>query len=355
MRLINTKSLELHEFFDSQIPKSYAILSHVWGPEEISFQEWELLEAKRRPDSEPLALVAVAFLLGTRPEVIETKDGYSKVLGFCNLCQDKGYEWAWADTCCIDKTVSLEVLKKHIMQKSDFLQGSAELSEAINSMYCWYRDASVCNVYLVDVNIGSFIFDEIVYDVLDNNDDLYDNNDDLDLPDLSRSNLDGLNSSGFVESRWFTRGWTLQELIAPLRVAFYDKEWNYISSKYFLSTAIKDITGIPNTVLTAPVMGSRYVGEIMSWASRRETSRVEDTAYCLLGLFDINMPLLYGEGKEAFVRLQRTIIAQTHDNTIFAWSIPHSSQFDWFGILALRRPLFKISSRLQRTNPVCRA
>jgi len=188
-----------------------------------------------------------------------TKDWYQlegavKVLKSCEVALSKGYDWIWIDTCCIDKS------------------SSAELSESINSMFRWYEKSGICIAYLVDVSKRSFLGDDKI-------------------------------------SRWFYRGWTLQELIAPPTVEFWDSDWVYIDTKASLSKKLADITKIDILVLrhTAsersrgrswirPVLNSIPVANIMSWASRRQTSRPEDMAYCLLGLFDINMPLLYGEG-----------------------------------------------------------
>jgi len=174
----------------------------------------------------------------------------------------------WIDTCCIDKT------------------SSAELSEAINSMYRWYQRSQVCYAYLVDV------------------------------PDATadHSRPDSL----FQQSKWFTRGWTLQELLAPTFVEFYDQNWIEIGTKSSMRTLVQKITNISILVN----IDEACVAEKLSWASTRVTTRIEDLAYCLMGLFDINMPLLYGEGHNAFLRLQLEIWNRTNDESIFAWSMP---------------------------------
>ena len=246
MRLLNTETLKLRQFDQEPFPE-YAILSHRWGDQEVSFQE---LEAG----------------LGTE------KDGYQKITTFCAKARNRGFKWCWVDTCGIDKT------------------SSAELSEAINSMYKWYEMSAVCFVYLPDVTAqilrdGSFSF------------------------------------RGFGSSSWFTRGWTLQELIAPHCVEFYNSEWIYVSDKLSRADKLSDITGVDEGVLlgTSPVRASS-IAKIMSWASKRVTTRKEDTAYCLLGLFGIHMPLLYGEGERAFIRLQEEILKQPSDQSLFAWN-----------------------------------
>lgn len=249
MRLLNTISFELKDFLDESIPK-YAILSHTWGEEEIIFQD-----------------------LQVRVDFWKTKKSFKKVWGFCSLANDNGYEWCWIDTCCIDKT------------------SSAELSEAINSMFRWYAESHVCFAYLADVQVDH----------------------------SEPAKLDG-----FETSRWHKRGWTLQELLAPERVEFYDLDWNLCGTRFSLQQRISKITGIRAEVLTTKFnveASQNYycVAEKMSWAANRKTSRVEDLAYCLLGLFDVNMPLLYGEGNRAFERLQFQILAETEDLTLFAW------------------------------------
>ncbi len=207
--------------------------------------------------------------------------GYQKLLGCCNKSRREGFRYTWIDTCCIDKS------------------SSAELSEAINSMFSWYSKAQVCYAYLSDVDgLGS------------------------DNP--------GQPSSSFWQSRWFRRGWTLQELLAPLEVVFFNKDWVEIGTKTTLASVISSITRIAPRALDRPLCGSERVphpchrhsvAEKMSWAAFRETTREEDRAYSLLGLFDVNMPLLYGEGGEkAFARLQQEIMKQSSDDSILAWS-----------------------------------
>jgi hypothetical protein len=145
---------------------------------------------------------------------------------------------------------------------------TAELSEAINSMWAWYGRSQVCYAYLPGVPPGIDIKDE---------------------------------DSAFCESRWFTRGWTLQELLSPRNVAFYDQSWNVIGQKHNIGSdrafirALRRITRIPANALISPRSVNDYsVAQKMSWASHRTTTRVEDIAYSLFGLFGINMPLLYG-------------------------------------------------------------
>jgi hypothetical protein len=154
-------------------------------------------------------------------------------------------------------------------------------------MYAWYRNADVCYVYLADLEPGT-------------------------RDDLAQT---------LRNCRWFTRGWTLQELIAPLKVHFFDMEWNYRGDKESLADLLESRTGIPGRLLRSQSALSDYsVARRMSWAAMRETTRLEDKAYCLLGIFDVNMPLIYGEGMKAFDRLQTAILQTTSDLSIFAWT-----------------------------------
>lgn len=258
MRLLNTTTLELTTF-QASCPQ-YAILSHTWGDNEAPFSVF----AARSRLFDPVARIR--------------KARYSKVVRACSLAKSQGYRWIWIDTCCIDKT------------------SSAELSEAINSMYYWYERAGVCYAYLVDVEPGL-------------------------TPGLS-----------LAQSIYFTRGWTLQELIAPPNLEFYDSKWNLIDTKAALAPALEKITSIPAGLfsgawrkLCAHGMAGQSlqllsVAQRLSWAAERCTTRPEDIAYCLMGLFGVHMPLLYGEGEEkAFARLQAEIASNTNDQSLFAW------------------------------------
>lgn len=246
IRLIEVKTMRLRSFNSQKAPR-YVILSHTWVEnEEVSYQEMcQIAEGISHP--------------------AKRKSGYRKIWETCRQSMTHGYEYAWVDTCCIDKT------------------SSAELSEAINSMFRWYRDAAVCIAYLND------------YTFVDSN---Y-------MTDMRYCS-------------WFTRGWCLQELIAPKYLVFYDKTWKEFGSKAGLVQLIASITGIDEEVLEDhTAMNSLPVARRMSWASSRITTRVEDIAYCLLGIFDIHMPMLYGEGEKAFVRLQEEIVRRLNDTSIF--------------------------------------
>lgn len=257
MWLLHTSTFELRQF-PSQPPR-YAILSHCWDESEVTFTDMlDIRHAKTLP-------------------------GWLKILFACTVARNL-IEWIWIDTCCIDKS------------------SSAELSEAINSMFAWYRGAAHCLAYLGDVDA---------------------------------SEDPRLMESTFRKSRWFTRGWTLQELIAPpdgTTFSFLSKDWRLIGNRQRLAVVISAITRIDTWVLRraigpqrqpSDILGGYSVAKRMSWAAQRKTTRAEDRAYSLMGLFDVNMPVLYGEGGDrAFHRLQLEIIRQFPDHSIFAWNWP---------------------------------
>ncbi|KAK0613591.1 heterokaryon incompatibility protein-domain-containing protein [Immersiella caudata] len=240
MRLLNTRTYQIDEILVDSVP-SYAILSHTWSGEEVSFQDM------RDP---------------ARDDHHSGKRGLEKVKKACEVAASCGHEWIWIDTCCIDKS------------------NSAELIEAINSMYNWYKRAKICLVYLEDL--------------------------DEDGP------LGGC--------RWFTRGWTLQELIAPKQMLFFDKNWREKGTKEGLIMDIVKRTGISERILMhEDHLSAVSVAQKMSWASGRSTSRVEDTAYSLLGIFGVHLSLIYGEERRVFRRLQEAILSSIPDLSIPAW------------------------------------
>ncbi|KAK3681095.1 hypothetical protein B0T22DRAFT_485657 [Podospora appendiculata] len=211
MRLLNTQTLRLEEFFEADLPP-YAILSHTWEKEEVLLPDMVDL-AKARQKASPAA---------------------------------------------------------------------PKLSEAINSMYRWYQRSRVCYAYLCDVVLGE---------------------------DLSKS-------------RWFTRGWTLQELIAPSNVEFYSGAWGLIGTKddEAIVDAVSRVTDIDPGILSGSLaLSTVSMAQKMYWASKRVMTRPEDEAYCLIGLFDINIPLIYGEGRRAVRRLQEIMSKYPYDQSILAW------------------------------------
>jgi hypothetical protein len=229
----------------------------------------------------------------------EEKVGYEKVRETCSRAAADGFDYVWIDTCCIDKT------------------SSAALSEAINSMYRWYQESGVCYAYLADV------------------------------PPNAVDHRTGAIGPEFSKSRWFTRGWTLQELIAPSTVIILDQKWQEIGTKLSLQRVISEITGIPTNILLGGDLEDASIAQRMSWASKRKTTRIEDLAYCLMGIFGINMPLLYGEGERAFTRLQEEIMKVSDDHSLFAWK----SSEKYGGLLATSPAAFFNSGEIIPFNP----
>ncbi|RAK97676.1 uncharacterized protein BO80DRAFT_496056 [Aspergillus ibericus CBS 121593] len=231
MRLLRTRalSLELVEIAEERIESReirYAILSHRWGDDEITFQDIPHL--------------------GDSDEKKKTQAA-------------DHFEYAWIDTCCVNK------------------DSSTELSEAINSM-----------LFL-----------------------------------------------NMRDSQWFRRGWTLHELIAPSNLTFLAMDWTEIGCRKSLSSLISNITLIDESVRQGDTHLEKFsIAKRMSWASGRVTTRREDISYCLMGIFDVNMPLLYGEGEKAFIRLQEEIMKNSDDQTLFAWENPAISLDHPSGLLA---------------------
>jgi hypothetical protein len=265
MWLLNTSTVKLTEFVGDATQHGtppYAILSHTWSDDEVCFKE-----------------------MIKHPDDAKRRKGYSKIVHCCEEAKRDGLNWVWIDSSNIDK------------------RSSAELSEAINSMWAWYRSASVCYAFLEDV------------------------------PGLNAASLES-RKEALKMSRWFLRGWTLQELIAPEMIKFFANDWSLLGVK---QTDVQDafmehlssITRINISILRYPnKVYTASIAQRMSWASQRQTTRPEDMAYSLIGLFDVHMPIIYGEGlTKAFQRLQMEIISSSADQSIFAWQRPnrHSS------------------------------
>jgi len=237
------------------------------------------------------------------------KPSWRKIEGCCETALKHNLEWIWVDTCCIDKS------------------NSTELTEAINSMFRWYQNSTCCYVYLSDV--------------------------------LSEPLHKTLWLKELAESRWFTRGWTLQELLAPSDLHFFDVHWLSLGPRSHLSRTIEAVTGIPGEYLLGHNIGYASIAQRMSWAAGRQTTKREDMAYCLLGIFGVNMNMLYGEGDRAFLRLQEEIIKQSNDQSLLAWqrlvpldrNLPgHEEAADLAGPLALSPADFKTARHLVATN-----
>ncbi|KAH7923420.1 HET-domain-containing protein, partial [Leucogyrophana mollusca] len=194
--------------------------------------------------------------------------GYAKLKAFCEKAKEFGCDFVWSDTCCIDKT------------------SSTELDEAIRSMFKWYRNSHICIAYLAESRV----------------------------------------IADFVNEEWFRRGWTLQEVLAPWRMKFYGKGWipfsddkNDKGDESAVLDAISKVTKIPRFDLTNFCAGKDMVRERMSWATNRRTTRIEDVAYSLVGIFDVSLTVAYGEGKKAFYRLLKAIVEESNAIDIFYW------------------------------------
>jgi hypothetical protein len=202
--------------------------------------------------------------------------GYDKLVKFCDKASEYGCQLAWSDTCCINK------------------DSSAELEEAIRSMFKWYRDAHICIAYLADT-----------------------------------TSIDNLH-----EDAWFTRGWTLPELLASRRMKFYGSNWQPLTSdvndkeNVEFMAVLSRATRIPLDDLRNFQPGTNHVHQKMMWASTRTTTRTEDVAYSLIGIFDVTMMIAYGEEKRAFHRLMEAIIQKCDKWQIFAWADPGSGSSD---------------------------
>ena len=293
MRLLNTHTGQFVDFYDISNLR-YAILSHTWDPHgEQTYQDVKEIqqrnpiqahgtlpnplnqaEVSQQPSSCSYATLRLTPSVNIDHPFQPTPDFWNdhklspKIRRACEIARLHGYLYVWIDSCCIDKT------------------SSSELSEAINSMYAWYGRAAICYAFLADVPHG-------------------------DIPDSYES--------AFRRSRWWTRGWTLQELIAPRRLVFLSSDWQALGSKSSMAGLVEQITRIDRKVLTNQLsLDKMSVARRMSWAAERVTTRVEDRAYSLLGIFDLNMPTLYGEGERAFRRLQEEILRRIPDQTFFA-------------------------------------
>jgi len=261
MRLLDTSTLRLVSRFDEGIPP-YAILSHTWGrdEDEISFQDLQAITSSRLRQKD-----------GLFAHPLTKRAGFAKIRESCRLAKSEGYEFLWVDTCCIDKT------------------SSAELSEAINSMFRWYRAASTCYAFLTDVQSYLAATADVAQAIRE-------------CSPLAEQVVGSIRSS-----RWFTRGWTLQELVAPLDVHFYSRDWILLGTKLGrysrpgsdagtdsrFPDLLSELTGIDYAVLTGTeLLEDVSIAQRMKWAATRRTTRVEDIAYCLMGIFNVNMPLL---------------------------------------------------------------
>jgi hypothetical protein len=235
----------------------------------------------------------------------------NKIDNACGKAKSHGFSYLWIDSCCIDK------------------KSSNELSEAINSMFKWYQNSKRCYVFLSDFQSG--------------------------LTESRSKNptpITEAQRAKFSECRWFKRGWTLQELLAPRNALFYDCNWFFFGVVSEITPLLSIITKIPQDVLNGTMPLYNYsIAQKMSWAATRQTTREEDMAYCLFGLFRINLPLFYGEGSnKAFFRLQEAIMKESNDLTLFAWQNPNKDCYR--GILARSPAEFSWAGDIKHTFSV---
>jgi hypothetical protein len=267
MHLLKTDTYKI--IYVSGKTPQYAILSHRWEPEEITFRTFNsqaLQDASLRSFDDRL-----------RPSAV-------KIQRACAKARQQGFDYIWIDTCCIDKS------------------SSEELRTALNSMYKWYREAAVCYTFLNDVafsRIGDNMFDSY------------------------RKDRQG------KSSEWFERGWTLQELLVPQKMEFYDTHWTFMGTRNELADLVSRVAGIRPEYLNGQLSFRKAsIATKMSWMAGRTTREVEDIAYSLLGIFNVNLTPQYGEGVKAFSRLQDAIMLDygAFDESLFAWVWPHDGQ-----------------------------
>ncbi|KAI1740014.1 hypothetical protein F4680DRAFT_130831 [Xylaria scruposa] len=264
MRVLDTTTFELQEaaYIEDFEKDGYAILSHCWiSNPEIVYQALPKHIEELRYGKRPLSSPAV-----------------DKIHGACETARKEGYKWMWIDTCCIDKS------------------STQELRESINSMLKWYKDARLCVTYLFDVKKNSDATGENIFcSALEKN----------------------------QPAKWFSRGWCVQELLAPKAVKFYDMNWEYLGERNDLFKPLSKLSGINARYLNGKDYLNACIAVKMSWMASRTTSRPEDIAYSLLGLLGVRMDLDYGEGAKAFLRLQETIMKSNKmDESLFAWKMP---------------------------------
>lgn len=303
MRLLDTTAFQLASNSPSVFQQEgYAILSHRWNGLEITFEQLgENINELRAAGTTPLE----------SPQ-------QEKIRGACQTARAKGIRWMWIDTCCVDKS------------------STSELSESLNSMFRWYRDAKLCVTYLSDV------------------------------VRKGAGREDFTNEGGHPAVR-FSRDWTLQELLAPCHLEFFDKNWDLIGDRAELAEQIEEITSIQSKYLKGETEDDdprdACIAAKFSWIAKRQTERDEDMTYSMLGLFGITMDPRYGEGWGAFMRLQKELLSSSKDESLFAWKMTQADdglkllsrgqvqqQENWteneWGLLAPRPLWFKDCSQM---------
>lgn len=289
MRLLNVETYELKDIRQNV---KYAILSHRWYEQEITFEDLNAAQLK---------------------DVREQSPQLEKIRGACSQAKKDKLDWIWIDSCCINK------------------DSSQELTRSINSMFQWYQKATVCYTYLTDVELtpGTHLFEQ-------------------------------QDTKGRKYSEWFERGWTLQELLAPRHMVFFDKNWELIGTRAELANDVSRITGIDAQYLVGgETFRNASIATRLSWQAGRRTTEIEDIAYSLVGILGVQLVPTYGEGEQAFQRLQGEILKTLPDESIFAWTAPagklpsHSRTWasDQWGLLAPSPDCFKNSRDVTINGP----
>lgn len=308
MRLLDTTTFELSSNSLSVFKQEgYAIFSHRWSVSEITFKELG-------------GHIDTLRAAGTTPLKSPQQE---KIRGACQIARAKGIRWMWIDTCCLDKS------------------STAEISEFLNSMFQWYRDAKLCITYLSDVV-------------------------------RKGDGREDFSDEGGRPSVWFSRGWALQELLAPRHLEFFDKNWDPIGDRAELAEQIEKTTNIQSKYLKGETEGedprAACIAMKFSWIANRQTERDEDMAYSILGLCGVTMGPQYGEGWGAFMRLQKELLSISGDESLFAWKMAEADaglkllsrvysqqQEDWreneWGLLAPRPEFFKECGQMTVVYP----
>src|SRR3569833_3449939 len=299
MRLINVKTYIIEEFFGDRIPK-YDILSHTRGDEEVTFQAMQNIQRGNLvPYQSPEAGV---FSFN---QAIIAKEGFLKIEFTCRQARKDGLLWAWIDTCCIDKT------------------SSSELTKAINSMFQWYRDSFICYAYLLDVAVVQ-------------------HQNTVSRGRTVRRYFSRELPPTFAKSRWFTRGWTLQELLAPTKMTFFGRLWAVIGSREEHAEAVLLIAGIPTALFVlragclhdlkcveSNVLSDYSIAQRMSWMAARQCTRLEDKTNNQQNNKNNNKPQKKNKNTHTNIRLQEEIWKETDDHSILAWAVPQQSPKAW--------------------------
>jgi hypothetical protein len=289
IQLHQSHQIELSDLCGSAILERAKVYS---AEEEVKRDGWEMLEVMQK-------------ICACMSDEARYANGFVKLVMFCKAALQNQCHFVWLDTGCINK------------------QSSAELEESIRSMFSWYRNSRICVVHLAET----------------------------------------IAPHSMAEEPWFTRGWTLQELLAPKAIKFFSKSWSCLTRKPNdkisdselgrpLWKIISDITQIPVDQLLNFEPGINSVRERMVWVSKRETTRVEDMAYCLIGIFNVPLSIAYGEGSMAFHRLQVELVQRSHDRGLFVWNGPNSSQSQLSSMFAARPAAFASKSLLTEGEEV---